>query len=197
MNGAIDITEQPRQWRLAEECLARAFIDDPVMCFLFPGPPATRLRRIRSLYRLIVPSYARHGRILLHESGLAAAVWQRPEPPAPPRWQTLTNSLQALWTLRGAANRGFAVQQTMLEARPAQPYWYLAILGSQPEGRGSGAAKALVGAGLEACDASDLPAFLESSSPDNIGYYQQFGFVVTEALQVPDGPPLWAMLRQK
>lgn len=49
---------------------------------------------------------------------------------------------------------------------------------------------------LDRCDAEHAPAYLESSNPANIGYYQRFGFEVTGEIVLPDGPSLWPMWRQ-
>ena len=50
--------------------------------------------------------------------------------------------------------------------------------------------------GLLRCDADYAPAYLESSNPENIGYYERFGFRVTGEIQLPDGgPSLWPMWR--
>jgi hypothetical protein len=40
-----------------------------------------------------------------------------------------------------------------------------------------------------------MPAYLESSKPSNIGYYEAFGFTVTREIKIPDGPALWPMWR--
>jgi hypothetical protein len=49
---------------------------------------------------------------------------------------------------------------------------------------------------LDRCDAEYAPAYLESSNPDNIPYYQRFGFEVTGELALPEGgPSLWPMWR--
>jgi hypothetical protein len=49
---------------------------------------------------------------------------------------------------------------------------------------------------LDRCDAEHAPAYLESSNPDNIPYYNRFGFEVTGEIVMPDGPTLWAMWRR-
>ena len=45
-------------------------------------------------------------------------------------------------------------------------------------------------------DDDALPAFLDTSEPDNLGYYERFGFLVTAELTLPNGIPLWGMTRQ-
>ena len=49
---------------------------------------------------------------------------------------------------------------------------------------------------LPRIDDDALPAFLDTSAPDNLGYYERFGFLVTAELTLPNGFPLWGMRRQ-
>jgi len=49
---------------------------------------------------------------------------------------------------------------------------------------------------LDRCDAEHAPGYLESSNPDNIAYYNRFGFEVTGEIAMPDGPTLWSMWRR-
>ena len=42
---------------------------------------------------------------------------------------------------------------------------------------------------LDRCDAEHAPAYLESSNPANVPYYQRFGFEVTGEIVLPDGGP--------
>ena len=51
-------------------------------------------------------------------------------------------------------------------------------------------------AGLSRCDAEHAPAYLESSKPDNVPYYERFGFEVTGEIVVPNGPTLIPMWRR-
>ena len=45
-------------------------------------------------------------------------------------------------------------------------------------------------------DEDALPAFLDMSAPDNLGYYERSGFLVTAELTLPNGFPFWGMRRQ-
>jgi predicted N-acetyltransferase YhbS len=53
--------------------------------------------------------------------------------------------------------------------------------------------------GLERCDAEHAPAFLESSNPVNVPYYERFGFEAIGELAIPRGgpvmTPMWRQAR--
>ena len=49
---------------------------------------------------------------------------------------------------------------------------------------------------LPRIDDDALPAFLDTSAPDNLGYYERFGFLVTPEWTLPNGIPFWGMMRQ-
>ena len=59
-----------------------------------------------------------------------------------------------------------------------------------------GYGNALMRSRLDRCDAEYAPAYLESSNPDNVPYYERFGFEVTGEIRLPDGPSLVPMWRQ-
>jgi GNAT superfamily N-acetyltransferase len=84
----------------------------------------------------------------------------------------------------------------MLEsAHPREPHWYLSVVGTDPAEQGKGVGTALISPMLDRCDEAGLGAYLESSKPENVPYYQRFGFAVTGQIDLPDGPPLWPMWR--
>ena len=49
---------------------------------------------------------------------------------------------------------------------------------------------------LAKADAQGLPAYLESSNPANIPFYQRNGFEVMAELRSGDSPTIFSMLRQ-
>ena len=93
--------------------------------------------------------------------------------------------------------RGTTVDTALAKAKPTIPHYYLFALGARTAHQGKGIGGALMKAGLERVDSEKMPAYLESSKESNIGFYQQFGFNVTEIVSPPNGcPPLWAMWRE-
>ncbi|MUM34208.1 GNAT family N-acetyltransferase, partial [Mycolicibacterium sp. CBMA 361] len=96
-----------------------------------------------------------------------------------------------------SALRGQAASELMKKHHPEEPHWYLAVIGSDPTVRGGGYGQALMRSRLDRCDAEHAPAYLESSNPANVPYYERFGFEVTGEMTLPyGGPPLIPMWRQ-
>jgi predicted N-acetyltransferase YhbS len=84
----------------------------------------------------------------------------------------------------------------MKQHHPEEPHWYLAVIGSDTTVRGRGFGQALMRSRLDRCDAEHSPAYLESSKPENVPYYERFGFTVMGEIVLPNGgPPLWPMWR--
>ena len=172
--------------------LGRAFFDDPVMSWMLPD---ARVRRHR-LHRLF-ESLTRHHHlarggveVATADHGIAAAALWDP----PGQWrQTPAEELRALpsllWSFGLSLRRGSVVEEIMKAAHPEEPHWYLAVIGSDPDVRGTGFGQALMGSRLDRCDAEHAPAYLESSNPVNVPYYERFGFEVTGELKLPGGGP--------
>ncbi len=182
--------------------LGRAFYEDPVMCWLLPDPQARR----RKLHRLFAALTRHHhlsrGGVEVAAAGSdaaigAAALW---DPPG--RWQhTPAEELRAapgmLLAFGTAVRRGMRLTEMMKAHHPEEPHWYLAVIGSDPQVRGTGLGQALMASRLDRCDAEHAPAYLESSNEANVPYYQRFGFEVTQELTLPEGgPTLWGMWRR-
>jgi len=180
--------------RAVTESLARAFEDDPVSNFIFPND-RTRLARLGAFYREIIRVTRPDGAIYTDAGVRGAAIWRPPSPPAPGRLRAVLDGLRMLRVLRRSVSRAMLLEQAISSARPREPHWYLAILGTDPRHQGCGVGSSLVEPVLRRCDAAALPAYLESSKEENIPFYQRHGFRVTRELTVPEGPTLWSMLR--
>ena len=179
--------------------LARAFYDDPVMVWLLENDRA----RTAQLYRLFATMTRHHH---LSRRGVevasdgpdigAAALWDPPNQWQETRWGQLAMTPTFIRVFGARSMRGRAVQELMKRVHPEEPHWYLAVIGSDPSVRGRGFGQALMRSRLDRCDAEYCPAYLESSKPENVPYYERFGFTVTREIALPDGgPPLWAMWR--
>ena len=64
----------------------------------------------------------------------------------------------------------------LFEAKPKTPHWYLAFIGTRPEERGKGLASVLIAEITKICDEEKIPAYLESSNPENVSLYENHGF---------------------
>ncbi|MFE3445931.1 GNAT family N-acetyltransferase [Nocardia sp. NPDC059180] len=180
--------------------LAAAFQEDPVSVWLWPDPE----RRAAGLPRFF-GAMTRHHHfatggvdLAVDASGAigAAALWNPPG-----RWHhsTLSELMMLPQFARAMGARllaGKRLGDTLTARHPDEPHWYLAVIGSDPAQRGSGYGHALLRKRLDHCDRDQVPAYLESSNESNIGYYERFGFEVTDTITTPDdGPTLWAMWR--
>ena len=63
--------------------------------------------------------------------------------------------------------------------------WYLSILGVAPEFQGKGLGKALVAPVLDTTDALGVPAYIESFTPSNFGFYEHLGFKTVKTVFEP------------
>ena len=73
---------------------------------------------------------------------------------------------------------------------PTEPHWYLEAIGCVPEARGQGVGGTLLEPVLARCDAEGLPAYLESSNPRNISFYERHGFATRPLFPLPPGCPV-------
>lgn len=179
--------------------LARAFYDDPVMIWLLPDAKA-RTARLHRLFATMVRHHhlARAGVEVACDGPaiVAAALWDPPDQWQETRRAQLAMTPTFIRVFGPRSMRGRAIQELMKRVHPEEPHWYLAVIGSDPTVRGEGFGQALMRSRLDRCDAEYCPAYLESSKPENVPYYERFGFTVTREIKLPDGgPPLWAMWR--
>ncbi|MFB8394996.1 GNAT family N-acetyltransferase [Streptomyces yangpuensis] len=180
--------------------LARAFAEDPVMVWMVPA--AGREARIARYFRLAQRQQRpRAGAVRVAATGdgrlLAAALWS-----GPGCWKTsAVRELAALapyarvFGFRGMPRAG-EVQNTLHEAHPDTPHWYLPVVGTECGLQGMGVGSALLRQQLAECDRLGQPAYLESSNITNIPFYEALGFRVTGEIRLPGGgPTVWPMWR--
>jgi GNAT superfamily N-acetyltransferase len=182
--------------------LGRAFYDDPVSMWIMPDE-RTRAAHLRRFFGAVTRHHhLAGGGVEVASDGSAigaAAMW---DPPG--RWQhspreqlMMMPSFIRGFGLRLSVGRKFgAVLELMKRHHPEEPHWYLAVIGSDVTVRGKGYGQVLMRSRLDRVDAEHAPAYLESSKPENVPYYQRFGFEVTGEIVLPDGgPTLWPMWR--
>ncbi len=179
--------------------LGRAFHDDPVMAWVQPDAER-RKAALPGLFGALARHHFLPGRateVATSDDGVAAAALWDP----PGRWQHTSRDQLAMLpavirAFRGRLAAGRLLTDLMKAHHPEEPHWYLAVIGTDPTVRGAGLGRALMQSRLDRCDAEYAPAYLESSNPVNVPYYERFGFVVTGEIVLPEGgPSLWPMWR--
>ena len=177
--------------------LAAAFQDDPVMTFILPDPDIRR-RSLPAVFKILYDSDVPNGACLLSPGGEAATLWRAPGSPHEHWWHTLLYA--RLWLsalgLGSALSRALAFSLASDANHPTEPHWYLHVAGCDPAHWGQGHGRAAIRAGLRRAEQDGVPAYLETATPHNIGYYQTFGFQVTHSWRARGGPETWSMIRK-
>lgn len=169
-----------------------AFSGDPMARWAFPDP-ATYLAAMPEVARAFGGNGFAHGTAHLVDGGLAAAMW------LPPGVHPDSDRLAALTeehVPEGRLGDMMQVFEQMEAYHPADPCWYLPLIGVDPACQGRGFGSALLRYALDRCDREGSPAYLESSNPRNVPLYQRHGFEIMGTIQVGTSPTLVPMLRQ-
>jgi GNAT superfamily N-acetyltransferase len=141
-----------------------------------------------------------YGELWLVELGgvaVGAAAWFRPDVTVPASaGASVDRRLDHLAGDRAAAAR--EAESVCRPLRPTTPHYFLAALGVRERARGRGLGSALLRPVLREADEAGVPAYLETSTPRNVRFYERAGFSVTGEAEVPGGGPhVWAMLRSR
>jgi ribosomal protein S18 acetylase RimI-like enzyme len=173
--------------------LAAAFCADPFSRWLF-GERDLERRLERSWRVQLRVVYMPKGHCYASDNLSGAALWAPPGP-----WKLTVGQQARLAPLYlrllgprrlPAAARAFAMIE---HARPAEPHWYLSVLGVDPAKQRTGVGGTLLRHVLER---AEVPVHLETFTPENVPYYERFGFAVTAEETIPEGPRMWAMFRR-
>jgi ribosomal protein S18 acetylase RimI-like enzyme len=196
---AAGTTARAASWADADPLaatMARAFHDDPLICFILKDE-ATRAEKMPRLFKLLFKLGLPHGACDVTEGYEAAALWRPPNEWEIPWWQYITNGVEFLGIFGlGGARDVTSVMDVIEKHHPHDPHWYLQAIGTDTAKQGKGFGGVVIRRGLAKADAAGAPAYLESSKETNIPIYQSFGFVVTGEIKLPNGPTLWPMWRK-
>jgi len=176
----------------------RAFVDDPVMRWLYPddefylapGAPAMRP---------LIARWLGHDEMWVTEDSTAVAVWI---PPGRPELESEPTDAPAPEIPEDLLARFAIIGPLLAQNTPPEEHWYLQMLATHPDWQRQGLGAALMAVQFERAKTEGLPCYLETETIENVAYYRRFGFEVRsewdvdpEATLGRPGPHMWGMMR--
>ena len=176
-----------------DDVLADAFFDDPISVHLVPD--ASRRRdRLRLGMGHVLRTYIASNGAWTTDDLEGVALWAKPGDPKPSALQQLKDLPTFARSFGRHLPRAMRAFGTAEKRRPHEDHWFLEIIAVQPDRQRHGIGAALLRPALTEIDRAGLPAFLVTSNPSNVPFYEKLGFAVDDEYDI--GPVhVWAMLR--
>lgn len=176
------------------DTLVEAFLPDPFWAHFMPDADRDGFASepaLRDAMTAEAASYLLHGHTYLVD-GRAAALW------TPPGIRADDTALGEAFGRHVSAS---LIESTMPqfaeleECRPAEPHFYLHLIGARDRARGQGLGSLLLERVTRLCDDERITAYLEASTPRSGALYARHGFVQTAAIDFAPGVTLRPMVR--
>lgn len=154
--------------------------------------------RRRNYFEMFLNHGVEHGEVHCDEPRRAAAIWFPPD-----GWKagftTLLARLRALARTTGWRNLSsrLAGLTRLAGHHPAEPHWYLEVIGVHPDAQREGTGTTLLEAGLARARADGVGAYLITSSEKAIPFYTRHGFAIRDTIQVAGAPACWSLWRAR
>jgi ribosomal protein S18 acetylase RimI-like enzyme len=176
----------------AVSAIVKAFSGDPAARWMYPDSPQY-CEHFQSFVKAFAGAAFEHGSATLVDGYLAAALWL---PPGIHPDEEALGKLIRSTVPKGDQAKVFALFEQMDRYHPAEPHWYLPMIGVDPAHQGKGYGSALLQHALARCDRENKLAYLESTSPSSVRLYQRHGFELLGTIQAGSSPQLFPMLRK-
>lgn len=193
--GALDAAEK-------EEALAvvvRGMRDNPLHVAVFGEDPEIRARRVRRLLGGEFAVLGLQSHMLAARSADGAIVGVVGMLPPSEDRPTIAQQLRLLPRLLStgprAAVRAASWMGTWAKHDPAEPHWHVGPVAVDAHLQGKGVGSRLMRVFCAKMDAAHENAYLETDKPENVRFYERFGFEVVGEQDVL-GVPNWFMLRR-
>ena len=176
--------------------IARGFQDNEIWEWMVPDD-RRRARLLQRYYEFLIRRvYIPRGEAWATEDMRGGALWNGPTHHGLRPLEQVREALIMAAGGLGALRRGARYDAIVSKHHPKEPHYYLLTLSIDPAAQRHGQGSALMAPLIERCDAEAVPAFLETQREANVPFYGRFGFLLTERVEIPDGPPVWLMWRE-
>jgi GNAT superfamily N-acetyltransferase len=186
MQGRVAVPEDTDK---IARTLAEAFFLDPVWGWAF-ADPTRRKAQHEAWFRLLIRSALPFHWVWTTPGYEAVSVWV---PPGCPELSAADEARLGPLLQESLGARTELVLEVFDRFEAAHPrtrdHYYLSLLGTHTEHRGSGIGMRLLADNLVQLDALHMPAYLESTNPANLRRYESVGFTILGAFDLPDGGP--------
>lgn len=174
------------------DVLTLAFAADGLTRWFWPDPRQYLLHAASFLKAFGDKAFA-HGSAYYIDGYAGAALWL---PPDVHYDQDALVSLIQRTVSEQVQGDASAVSEQAGRHHPTEPHWYLPVIGVDPYHRGKGYGSALLRHALIPCDRDKKLAYLVSSGPANVPFYEKHGFEALGTIQVGTSPTIIPMLRK-
>jgi ribosomal protein S18 acetylase RimI-like enzyme len=185
-------TVTPEEKDRALDIFTLAFVDDPMLRWIFADGSAY-LKHLGAAQFGLGGRAVAAGTAHVLDDFSAAAFWLPPG--VTPDDAALGSLIERAVPAERQADLGGVVEQ-MGQYHPHEPHWYLAVLGVDVSRQGRGLGSLLMKHALQRVDAERMTAYLESSNPRNIPFYERHGFEVVGRIQAGASPVVTPMVRR-
>ncbi|OFX02345.1 MAG: GNAT family N-acetyltransferase [Alphaproteobacteria bacterium RIFCSPHIGHO2_12_FULL_66_14] len=182
----------PQDVAAVADVLTLAFSTDPAARWTW-ADPRTYLATFPLFARAFGGQAFQRGTAYFIEGYKGAALWLPPG--AEPDEAAMGALMQETVPEHTRRDTGALIEQ-MMRYHPKEPHWYLPLIGIDPAHQDKGLGSALMRHALAKCDRDGSLAYLESSNPANVPFYQRHGFELLGTIQAGSSPELFPMLRK-
>lgn len=178
----------PDARRRTVETVVSAFAADPAFRYFFRDGGAFAAQATMFAGHLF-DRRVRSGTVWVIDGGASVAMWDGPGPADP---HSEPSPAMALQLPSETLARLEAYDAAVHMALPSTPHWYLGVLATHPRSAGRRWGRAVMAPGVASATSAGLPAYLETTNPDNVALYRRAGWEVTASITV-EALSVWVM----
>jgi GNAT superfamily N-acetyltransferase len=189
----IEHITDPDDIQRAVAALTLAFSTDPIGRWMYGDDPHLYLKHFPPFVHAFAGRAFEAGTAHGIKEGIGAALW------LPPGVHVDDEALGAELERTLSPAKCSAIGELfgqMHEYHPNEPHWYLPLVGVESFQQNKGYGTVLLNYALQQCDRDHVSAYLESTNPRNVAFYQRHGFEVLSTFVVDSTCSVSPMLRR-